>query len=181
MRKLFLVAITAILVTTGWGCSQGEEGNLPTIQPTWEVYENQELGFAFQYPEEYTVNIKEVGDTATYMGREMDFILSLAVPTETAPESLFYVFYAQGTNLDQFKETIAGGYGEVAGAGEIIREETMNYGGLDLLLLENTTAMEGVSKTNYLTTVDGGLLIFSLFLGTEGSFEEILPTLRELK
>lgn len=171
----------SFLVTTGWGCQQEPEGNLPTIQPTWGVYENQELGFAFQYPEEYTVNIKEAGDTATYMGREMDFIVSASVPTEIAPDSLFYVFFAQGINLDQFKETVAGGYGEVTGAGEIIREETMNYGGLDLVLLENTTAMEGASKTNYLTTVDGGLLIFSPFLGKEGNFEEILPTLRELR
>ena len=181
MRYPLFSVLLAMLVFTGWGCAGDSNDSLPTIEPTWGVYENQELGFAFQYPEEYILNVKEVGDTASYMGKEMGFILSIQVPTHIAPESLLYVFYDQDMNLDQLKEIIATGYGDVEGAGQILQEETMNQGGLDLVLLENTTAMEGASKTNYVATLENGLLIFSPFLGKEVNWQEILPTLRKLK
>ena len=180
MRKLLLITITAILVTTGWGCNQEPEGNIPVIQPTWEVYENTQHGFAFQYPGKYIFDDKDLETRSSYLGIDMQFLLSIdEIVTEGdgGTEPILYVYFAENTSLDQFKQSTANGYGGVEGTGLIVSEEWINQGGLQLILIENTTAMPNTNKNNYIQERENGLLIFSPFIYREGYWEEMLETL----
>ena len=176
---MYTVIALVVLVATGWGCSSAPEGNLPTIQPTWETYENQEYGFAFQYPGKYTFKDKEEGEDLNYMGTEMVFLFSLSDPTVVeGVEPLLYGFFAPDMTLDQFKEVTAAGYGGVEGTGQIVSEEIVQQGGMNLIHLQNSTAMAENIKHSYIEERDDGLLIFSPFIYQEEHWEEMLPTLR---
>jgi hypothetical protein len=179
---LYTVIVLVVLVATGWGCSSGPEENLPTIQPTWETYENQEYGFAFQYPGKYTFKDKEIGDDLNYMGTEMVFLFSISDPTSVEGiEPILYGFFAPDMTLDQFKEITAAGYPGAEGAGQIVSEEVIRQGGMDLFVMQNSTAMAENIKSSYIEVSDDGLLIFSPFIYQEEHWDEMLPTLREIE
>jgi hypothetical protein len=181
MRYIFSVLVITLLVTTGLGCG-GPKKNLPTVQPTWEVYESEEFNFAFQYPGKYIFNNKEADDTVYYLSSEMRLLFSIYDPTVAeSAEQLMYAFFVQGMTLDQFKEVTANGYGGVEGTGEFIREEQINQGDILLTVLENTTAMNQATKTNYVQVREDGLIIFSPFVNQETYWEEMMETLRELE
>ncbi len=180
MRYILSVLVLTLLVTTGLGCG-GPKKNLPTVQPTWEIFESEEFNFAFQYPGKYTFNNKEADDNIYYLSAEMRLLFSIYDPTVAeSAEQLMYAFFAQGMTLDQFKEVTASGYGGVEGTGQIVLEEQINQGGIILTALENTTAMGEVTKTNYIQEREDGLIIFSPFVNQEVYWEEIMETLREL-
>ena len=181
MRYILSVLVLTLLVVTGFGCG-GLKKDLPTVQPTWEVYESEEFNFAFQYPGKYTFNNKEADDTVFYLSSEMRLLFSIYDPTVAeSAEQLMYAFFAQGMTLDQFKEVTANGYGGVEGTGQFVREEQINQGGIMLTVLENTTAMSETTKTNYIQVREDGLIIFSPFVSQEVYWEEIMETLRELE
>lgn len=179
MRYLISVfLVLSLVVGLGAGCKQGDD--IPPTSPAeevagWDNFSNAEFGYAFQYPGIYNVNRKPQDQRTTYLGEDVRFIMSVNDPTQGEKvENIFYLYYFENIDLDQFKEVLLASYRDDENP-EFVSEEVVNQGGLVLTRLENTTAID-TNKVHYIREDEAGLLVFSVFLFELEAFEEMLKT-----
>jgi len=174
MKRLLILISTIALVGVGCFGTKSETFETDFIGAT---YENNEFGFAFDYPETMEVRTRPQEDRSyEYIGMNTDFFASLRDTTELEqPVSLVWMMAIPRTNIEQFSATLEGADEAI----KIKSIEEVEINDLTLTKVVNETAME-VDKTHYLLNTEDGLtIIFSVFLNTDEDIAPVLETLRK--
>ena len=174
MKRIAIFLLALILV--GQGCAQNSSSRTRANVPdSWSQYTNQELGFEFYYPPSTAVQERDAQNrpNANFAGIEGLVIASLQeISRSENAETYAFVYLLEDTDLDALRAaTNAQGEGF-----EITGEEAFMQAGLNVIAITNMTPI-GREKTTYVLDVPEGLIVFSVFLGEQETFEEVLGTL----
>lgn len=179
-NKLFWVIAVVVIALAGvYGyMSYSDPGADQADQEMAEFpndYTSDEYNFAFSYGNDFNAKTREEDNRDfEYLGEDVDFFLSFRdVVSDKKPVSIAFFYALPGGDLERFETMV----NDSDKAGEVKRTESMDVNGIDVTKVVSSTAA-GTDKTHYLFKRGDALIISSVFLNQEDSFEQILETLR---
>lgn len=182
-NKLFWVIAVVVIALAGvYGyVSYSDSGTDQVVQEMPEFsndYSNDEYNFTFSYGNDFNAKTREEDNRDfEYLGEDVDFFLSFRdVVSDKKPVSIAFFYALPGGDMERFETMV----NDSDKAGEVKRTESMDVNGIDVTKVISSTAA-GTDKTHYLFKRGDVLIISSVFLNQEDSFEQVLETLRSVE
>lgn len=179
MKKTIAILIFCLLAITGFGCQKDNSSNTGVDIPSgWKNFESSDYGFSIAYPNNMEMRARAIEQQdSTYVGLQGNFFASLRDPErEEKPVSIAAFYAFKDLSVEKFIESL-----QASDPDNITIKETsdLSQGGLAMKKIVNTTAL-GTDKTHYVFSLNGNLIVISVFLEEDGNFAPLVSTMQVL-
>jgi hypothetical protein len=172
MKRLLVTLV--LVVAVGFGCA--DPSGPKVLDVGWTRYESSEYGFAFGYPSGMELRQREADvQPNDYLGLDAKFFASLTdTVKDVKPTNVAWFYAVPGASAAAFKDALEAS--NANGAVKVLSSEDVEVNGVRLAKVTSSTEM-GKDKVHYLLDRDDTLVIISVFLNEESSWEPVLQTL----